>query len=128
MSCTTHYYKENNIIVFDKDSNLIYAETIDELARTAGVVSKVEEITKRATCGDLNFGQAPAEKGNLREGFPLETVLDALNQVNLILKDFKSSIHVLESLTYSIVIRHSMSTSNSRITKMPAFLLDREAP
>ena len=88
------------MIVFDKDSNLIYAETIDELARTAGVVSKVEEITKRATCGDLNFGQAPAEKGNLREGFPLETVLDALNQVNLILKDFKSSIHVLESLTY----------------------------
>jgi len=115
------------MIVFDKDSNLIYAETIDELARTAGVVSKVEEITKRATCGDLNFGQAPAERGNLREGFPLETILDALNQVNLILKDFKSSIHVLESLTYSIVIRHSMSTSNSRITKMPAFLLDREA-
>jgi phosphoserine phosphatase len=71
------------MIVFDMDSTLIDAETIDELARAAGVVSKVEEITKRAMCGDLDFGQALAERVNLLEGLPLETVLDAVNQINL---------------------------------------------
>ncbi len=71
------------MIVFDMDSTLIDAETIDELARAAGVVSKVEEITKREMCGDLDFGQALAERVNLLEGQLLETALDAVNQINL---------------------------------------------
>lgn len=65
------------------DSTLIDAETIDELAKAAGVVSKVEEITKRAMCGDLDFGQALAERVSLLEGLPLENALDAVNQINL---------------------------------------------
>ncbi len=83
MNCPTHDSTENKMIVFDMDSTLIDAETIDELARAAGVVSKVEEITKRAMCGDLDFGQALAERVNLLEGLPLETALDAVNQINL---------------------------------------------
>jgi phosphoserine phosphatase len=71
------------MIVFDMDSTLIDAETIDELAKAAGVVSKVEEITKRAMCGDLDFGQALAEKVSLLEGLFLETALNAANQINL---------------------------------------------
>jgi len=83
VNCPTHDSTENKMIVFDMDSTLIDAETIDELARAAGVVSKVEEITKRAMCGDLDFGQALAERVNLLEGLPLETALDAVNQINL---------------------------------------------
>jgi phosphoserine phosphatase len=71
------------MIVFDMDSTLIDAETIDELAKAAGVVSKVEEITKRAMCGDLDFGQALTERVSLLEGLPVETALDAVNQINL---------------------------------------------
>ena len=83
MSCPTHNSTENKMIVFDMDSTLIDAETIDEFARAAGVVSKVEEITKRAMCGDLDFGQALGERVSLLEGLPLETALDAVNQINL---------------------------------------------
>ena len=79
-----HDSNENKMIIFDMDSTLIDAETIDELAKAAGVVSKVEEITKRAMCGDLDFGQALAERVSLLEGLPLETALDAVNQINLI--------------------------------------------
>jgi phosphoserine phosphatase len=83
VNCPTHDYTENKMIVFDMDSTLIDAETIDELARAAGVVSKVEEITKRAMCGDLDFGQALAERVSFLEGLSLETALDAVNQINL---------------------------------------------
>jgi phosphoserine phosphatase len=74
---------ENKMIVFDMDSTLIDAETIDELARAAGVVSKVEEITKKAMCGDLDFEQALVERVKLLKGLPLEAALDAVNQINL---------------------------------------------
>ena len=83
MSCPIHDFTENKTIAFDMDSILIDAEAIDELARAAGVVSKVEEITKRAMCGDLDFGQALEERVNLLEGLPLETALDATNPINL---------------------------------------------
>jgi phosphoserine phosphatase len=71
------------MIVFDMDSNLIDAETIDEHAKAAGVLSKVKEITKKAMCGDLDFGQALADRVKLLEGLPLETALDAVNKINL---------------------------------------------
>ena len=78
-----HDSTENKMIVFDMDSTLIDAETIDELARAAGVVSKVEEITKKAMYGDLDFEQALVERVRLLKGLPLETALDAVNQINL---------------------------------------------
>ncbi len=71
------------MIVFDMDSTLIDAETIDELARAAGVVSKVEEITKRAMRGDLDFEQALIERVKLLKGLSLETALDAVDQIDL---------------------------------------------
>ena len=67
-----HDSTENKMIVFDMDSTLIDAETIDELARAAGVVSKVEEITNKAMCGDLDFEQALVERVRLLKGLPLE--------------------------------------------------------
>ena len=62
-----HDSTENKINVYNMDSALIDSETIDELAKAAGVVSKVEEITKRALCGDLAFGQVLAERVSLLE-------------------------------------------------------------
>ena len=83
MNCPMNDSTENKMIVFDMDSTLIDAETIDELARAAGVVSKVEEITKKAMCGDINFEQALIERVGLLKGLPLETALDAVSQINL---------------------------------------------
>jgi phosphoserine phosphatase len=74
---------ENKMIVFDMDSTLIDAETIDELARAAGVVSKVEEITKKAMYGDFDFEQALIERVRLLKGLSLETALGAVDQIDL---------------------------------------------
>jgi len=71
------------MIVFDMDSTLIDAETIDELARAAGVVSKVEEITKKAMYGDFDFEQALIERVRLLKGLSLETALNAVNKIDL---------------------------------------------
>ena len=49
------------MIAFDMDSNLIDAETIDEFTRAAGIIGKVEEITKREIGKNLDFEQALAE-------------------------------------------------------------------
>ncbi|MCQ1535124.1 phosphoserine phosphatase SerB [Methanosarcina sp. KYL-1] len=81
MNCPTHISSECKLIVFDMDSTLIDAETIDELARAAGVVSKVEEITKRAMSGDLDFGQSLAERVGLLRGLSLENALAAVDRI-----------------------------------------------
>lgn len=78
-----HNFTGNKMIVFDMDSTLIDAETIDELARAAGVVSKVEEITKKAMYGDLDFEQALIERVRLLKGLSLETALNAVNKIDL---------------------------------------------
>ncbi|AKB83881.1 Phosphoserine phosphatase [Methanosarcina barkeri 3] len=78
-----HNFTGNKMIVFDMDSTLIDAETIDELARAAGVVSKVEEITKKAMYGDLDFEQALIERVRLLEGLSIETALSAVNKIDL---------------------------------------------
>ena len=39
------------------DSTLIDAETIDELAKAAGVGQEVSAITERAMKGEINFSQ-----------------------------------------------------------------------
>jgi phosphoserine phosphatase len=70
------------MIAFDMDSTLKDAETIDELARAAGVISKVEEITKRAMFGDLDFEQALAGQVRLFKELSLENALDAVNQIH----------------------------------------------
>jgi phosphoserine phosphatase len=74
-----HNSTENKSIVFDMDSTLTDSATIDKLARVAGVVSKVEEITKRAICGELDVCQALTKRVRLLKGLSLETAFDAVN-------------------------------------------------
>jgi hypothetical protein len=67
VNCPMHNSTENKINDYNMGSTLLNSETINELAKAAGVVSKVEEITKRAICGDLAFGQVLAERVSLLE-------------------------------------------------------------
>ena len=46
------------LAVFDMDSTLIQCEVIDELAKAAGVGSKVATITQRSMMGELNFDES----------------------------------------------------------------------
>ena len=55
LQTSTHYCQPRGLICFDMDSTLIGQEVIDELAKEAGVGSKVAEITERAMQGELDF-------------------------------------------------------------------------
>jgi phosphoserine phosphatase len=79
VNCPTHYSTENKIIVFNMDSTLIDAETIDKLARATGVIS--EKNTKRSMCGELVFGKIFIKEISLLEGFRFETAYDAVNSM-----------------------------------------------
>ena len=47
--------KHKRLVVFDMDSTLIQQEVIDELAREAGVVDQVKQITHMAMNGECDF-------------------------------------------------------------------------
>jgi phosphatidate phosphatase PAH1 len=47
--------RHKRLVVFDMDSTLIQQEVIDELAREAGVVEQVKEITHMAMNGECDF-------------------------------------------------------------------------
>jgi len=71
------------LIVFDMDSTLIDAETIDELARAAGVFDKVAEITNSAMAGEMNYRDALSTRVQLLKGLPLKSAQDAVNDIPL---------------------------------------------
>ena len=51
----TAFDRHKRLVVFDMDSTLIQQEVIDELAREAGVVDQVKEITHMAMNGECDF-------------------------------------------------------------------------
>jgi phosphoserine phosphatase len=69
------------LVVFDMDSTLIDAETIDELAHAAGVGDKVASITEKAMQGELDFSDALFERVRLLRGLSLEKAHDALDKM-----------------------------------------------
>lgn len=75
------YTRNYRLACFDMDSTLIKAEVIDELAKHAGVGTKVAEITARAMQGELDFKQSFSARMALLKGLStsaLNNVADAL--------------------------------------------------
>lgn len=71
------------MIVFDMDSTLIDAETINELAAAAGVGDEVAEITERAMNGELDYGNALRKRVSLLKGLSIERAKHACNNLPL---------------------------------------------
>ncbi|KAF9909165.1 hypothetical protein BX616_011288 [Lobosporangium transversale] len=75
------FRKHKRLVVFDMDSTLIQQEVIDEIARHAGVMDKVSEITEAAMNGEIDFKESLKRRVALLKGTPasvLETVRDQL--------------------------------------------------
>ncbi|WYM88812.1 phosphoserine phosphatase SerB [Methanolobus sp. WCC5] len=81
MSRTSSNSDRIKLVVFDMDSTLIDAETIDELAHAAGVGDKVASITERAMQGELDFSDALFERVRLLRGLSLKNAHDALDKM-----------------------------------------------
>ncbi len=74
LSRASVYRQSKRVVVFDADSTLVAGEVIDELARRAGVVDRVSEITRRAMAGELDFEAALIERVALLRGLPVWTL------------------------------------------------------
>jgi phosphoserine phosphatase len=83
VNCPTYDSNEYKMIAFDMDSNFIDAETIDEFARAAGTIGKVEKITKREICGNLYFELALAEWVRIIREFPLEIAPYSVHKIHI---------------------------------------------
>ena len=87
------------LIVFDMDSTLIDAETIDELASVAGVMEEVSEITKKAMEGKIDYADALVERVKLLEGLNLNDAKKAIKQMQL-MKGAQDLIRHVKSAGY----------------------------
>lgn len=113
--------KSNNskkLIVFDMDSTLIDAETIDELAKAAGVGQEVSAITERAMKGEIDFSQALTERVKLLKGLSLEDATTALNKMPL-MPGAKELISFVKSAGYTTaMVSGGFTLSSERVGKL----------
>ncbi len=62
------------LIIMDMDSTLVQAETIDEIARVAGVGNKVAKITEAAMRGELDFNESLKARVSMLRGISVEAI------------------------------------------------------
>jgi phosphoserine phosphatase len=106
------------LIVFDMDSTLIDAETIDELAKAAGVGQEVSAITERAMKGEIDFSQALTERVKLLKGLTLEDATTALDKMPL-MPGAKELINFVKSVGYTTaMVSGGFTLSSERVGKL----------
>jgi len=74
---------EYRLFCFDMDSTLICGETIDELAKMAGVGEQVVAITAAAMRGEFEFQESFRRRVALLRGLPEARVLEAIDRLPL---------------------------------------------
>lgn len=67
------------LVLLDMDSTLIQQEVIDLLAKHAGKLDQVSQITERAMAGDLDFSQALSARVSLLAGLD-QTVIELVRK------------------------------------------------
>jgi phosphoserine phosphatase len=75
--------RERRLFVFDMDSTLIQGETIDELAKMAGVGDQVVAITASAMRGEIQFQESFRRRVGLLAGLPETRVLEVIQRIPL---------------------------------------------
>ncbi|AEH60115.1 phosphoserine phosphatase SerB [Methanosalsum zhilinae DSM 4017] len=106
MNCTNRSIDtEKKLIVFDMDSTLIDAETIDELAKISGVLDEVSRITEDAMEGKIDYSQALKERVKLLKGLELEDAKRAVRDMPImtgareLIKHVKSAGYITAMLS-----------------------------
>lgn len=91
------------LCVFDCDSTLIDAETIDELARLNGQNTAVAAITERAMAGELDFFEALSERVKLLQGIRYEAACEVCHSLPLMPGAHEAVTH-LRARGYKVII------------------------
>lgn len=91
------------LIFFDFDSTLMDCETIDELAKVAGVGDQVKEITKEAMGGRLNFEQSLKKRVSLLKGLPFEKAMGVAMSLKP-MPGAKETVQEMKKRGYTVVV------------------------
>lgn len=91
------------LCVFDCDSTLIDAETIDELARLSGQNAAVAAITERAMAGELDFFEALSQRVKLLQGVSYDAACEVCHSLPL-MPGAKEVVTHLQARGYKVVI------------------------
>ncbi|MHC1631073.1 MAG: phosphoserine phosphatase SerB [Methanotrichaceae archaeon] len=77
------FRKDKRLIVFDMDSTIVDFETINQMARFAGVDTEVKKITERAMNGELDFEEALRKRVRLLKGTPASALEEIAKNIQL---------------------------------------------
>ncbi|MCK4459021.1 MAG: phosphoserine phosphatase SerB [Methanosarcinales archaeon] len=102
------------MVVFDMDSTLIDAETIDELAAIAGVGDQVAKITRQAMNGELDYGEALCRRVGLLKGLSIERANAVIDRLPLMpgAKELVESVKGMGLATAMITCGFMISARN----------------
>ncbi len=79
----SEFRHERRLFVFDMDSTLIQGETIDELAKMAGVADRVVAITASAMRGEIEFPESFRQRVALLAGLSEAKALEVIDRLPL---------------------------------------------
>ncbi len=75
--------RRKGLLVADMDSTIVTSETLDDLARHAGIGDKVSAITARAMNGEIAFEEALRERVALLKGLSTDALQQTLAETRL---------------------------------------------
>ena len=90
------------LAVFDVDSTLIDAETIEQLASVVGLEDKVREVTTRAMQGELDFFESLTYRVGLLKGVDVNKVNEICQNLPL-MNGAKETVKALKDKGYKVV-------------------------
>lgn len=89
------------LVLLDMDSTLIQQEVIDLLAKHAGKLDQVSQITERAMAGDLDFSQALSARVSLLAGLD-QSVIELVRQEITLTNGAKELIETLHKQGHKV--------------------------
>lgn len=89
------------LVLLDMDSTLIQQEVIDLLAKHAGKLDQVSQITERAMAGDLDFSQALSARVSLLAGLD-QTVIELVRKEITLTNGAKELIETLHKQGHKV--------------------------
>jgi phosphoserine phosphatase len=97
------YQKNRKLVVFDMDSTLIQSEVIVELSKMAGAGPKVEQITRAAMQGEMDFKESFTKRVALLKGLT-QSDLDRIIQTLPLTEGAELVTATLKRLGYKLGI------------------------
>jgi phosphoserine phosphatase len=97
------FKKRKKVIVFDMDSTIVDGETIDEMAKLAGVSEKVAVITEKGMRGEIGFSESLRTRVSFLSGLKIKS-LEPLARTFKLTKGSEELIAALKEMGFKVAL------------------------